>query len=385
MIKIPVKYSLRSLMQRPLRSLLTVTGVGLSVFLSVMMLGLSRGLMKSTLASGEELNVIALSKGAEALEFSAIDPTALNILASSMGVAQAGGQPMARPEAYVNSLVKLAGDDGPPQPVLVRGILDEAGYALHPQVGLLAGVWPQRGYQAAVGQLVATRLGLEPGDLQPGMHLEFEGEHWEITGLLDATGTVFEAEIWTQIDDLMVASRHDDYSAVLLRARDQAALGDLLYDLETRTDARSTPIVERDYYTDTAAQIKPVQVVTYVMSLLLISGGLMAGMNTMFNSILGRAREMAVLLVMGYRRAGVLLGFILESVLLCLAGGAVGCLAGSLLNGLPMNFTMGAFRFQVDAGVLAVGLGLAASIGLLGAVVPVLRVAGMKTVAGLRQ
>jgi len=384
MIRIPVKYCVRSLMQRPWRSVLTITGVGLSVFLSVMMLGLSQGLMKSNLASGEDLNVIALSKGAEALEFSALDPTAYNILAGSMGVAQQDGQPLARPEAYVNSLVKLAGSGVEPQPVLARGILDQTGFAMHPQVSLKAGVWPQRGYQVAVGQLVATRLGLAADALEPGMTLEFEGGSWEITGLLDAAGTVFEAEIWTQLDDLMVASRHDDYSAVLLRAADATALEDLLYDLETRTDARSSPVVESEYFAANASQIKPVQMVTYIMSLLLISGGLMAGMNTMFNSILGRTREMAVLLVMGYKRTGVLTGFILESVMLCLAGGAVGCLLGSLLNGMPMNFTMGAFRFQVDLGVLAVGIGLAAMIGFFGALVPVLRVARLQAVEGLR-
>jgi putative ABC transport system permease protein len=107
-------------------------------------------------------------------------------------------------------------------------------------------------------------------------------------------------------------------------------------------------------------------------------------MNTMFNSIMGRTREMAVLQVLGYKRRSVLLSFVLESVLLCLAGGALGCLAGLGLNDLPMKFSMGAFRFLIDPATLAAGLGMALLIGLLGALFPVLRVAGLPTVEGLR-
>ena len=43
-MRLPWKYNLRSLSQRPLRSLLTVFGVSLSVFLAVLMLSLSNGL-----------------------------------------------------------------------------------------------------------------------------------------------------------------------------------------------------------------------------------------------------------------------------------------------------------------------------------------------------
>ena len=159
---------------------------------------------------------------------------------------------------------------------------------------------------------------------------------------------------------------------------------DLLFDLQTRTDVRSTVHVESEYYAAGVQQMKPVQAVANIMTLLLIAGGLMAGMNTMFNSIMGRTREMAVLQVLGYKRRAILLSFVLESIVLCLVGGAIGCAAGLALNGLPMKFSMGAFRFLVDTLAIAAGLGIAAAIGLLGAMVPVMRVARLKTTEGLR-
>jgi len=384
MLRLPLKYNLRSLTQRPLRSLLTIVGVGLAVFLSVMMLGLSRGLVASTIATGEELNVLVLSTGAEAMEFSALDPTALNVLQTAGGIATSMGQALASPETYINSLAKLAGDSREGTPVLVRGVREDVALAVHPQVHISEGRAPRRGYEAAVGPLVATRLGVTEEELKIGGVVEFEGEQWRIVGRLSAPGTAYEAEIWTQLEDLMVASKRDDYSALVLTAESPEAREDLLFDLRTRTDVRSTVHVESEYYASGIEEMRPVQAVAELMTLLLIVGGLMAGMNTMFNSIMGRTREMAVLQVLGFKRRAVLVSFVLESVLLCLVGGALGCAAGLLLNDLPMKFSMGAFRFLVDHSTVLAGLALALLIGLMGAAAPVLRVARLPTVEGLR-
>jgi ABC-type antimicrobial peptide transport system permease subunit len=383
-MKLPLKYNLRSLVQRPLRSLLTLIGVGIAVFLSVMMLGLSRGLVASTVATGEPLNVLVLSKGAESMEFSALDPEALHVLGTAQGIRQVDGVAQVSPEVLINTVVAGGQRHDKWTPVLVRGVREEIGLALHPQVAIAEGRAPERGFEVAIGPLVATRLGLPESALGLGSTLEFEGASWEVVGKLSAPGTAFEAEIWTQLDDLMAASKRDDYSALVLGAADAASRDDLLFDLQTRTDVRSTVHVESEYYAAGVQQMKPVQAVASIMALLLIAGGLLAGMNTMFNSIMGRTREMAVLQVLGYKRRAILTSFVLEGVALCLAGGAIGCVAGMALNGLPMKFSMGAFRFLIDMLTILAGLGVATAIGLFGSMVPVLRVARLKTTEALR-
>ena len=62
----------------------------------------------------------------------------------------------------------------------------------------------------------------------------------------------------------------------------------------------------------------------------------------------------------------------------------LGAALGSLLNGVAMKIPMGAFRFVADAKTLGIGLGLAVLIGVLGGLVPVLRVARLRTVEALR-
>ncbi len=203
--------------QRKLRSLLTVLGVALSIFLAVLMLALTRGMLAATRGSGDADNVIVLSKGAESLEFSALDPEALHVLQSSAGLAQHDGQALASPEAYINSIVNVPGIAAPPhQTCVVRGVLPVALQA-HPQVRITAGAAPQRGYQALVGRLAATKLGLPEAALAVGQQLQFEGQTWTICGRFEAPGTTLESEIWAQLDDVMVASKRTDYSAIVLR------------------------------------------------------------------------------------------------------------------------------------------------------------------------
>jgi len=372
----PLKYNLKSILQRPVRSMLTLLGVGMAISLSVVMMGLTQGLIGSTAATGDVRNVVVLSKGAETIEFSALDPQALHILGS--------GESLVSPEVYINSLVALVGSDKQTTPVITRGVCDVA-YEVHPQIELVAGRAPQRGFEVAVGPLVATRLGLPAGALAIGDRLMFEGQRWEITGILSAPGTAFESEIWAPLEDLMAASKRIDYSMLVMQAGDVAGRDALIFDLKTRTDIRTTCHAETDYYGSEARRLEPLRLVTIMMTVLLVFGGLMAGMNTMHTSVMGRVREMAVLQVTGYRRRDVLAGFLIEGLLLSLAGGCLGCLVGLIVNGVPMKFSMSAFRFQVDASVIGIGLGLAVVIGVVGTLVPVLRIAGKPIAEGLRE
>ena len=383
-MRLPLRYNLRSMTQRKVRTTLTALGVGVAIFVSILMLALSRGLLTSTLNSASPTNVIVLSKGAEAMEFSAIDLSVLHLLESSAQIRVEAGRPLASPEQYISTFVRL-----PDQAAMgerrgvVRGVLPVA-LSVHDQVHIVEGTEPQRGFKVTVGKLAATKMGVPSDALAVGKMIEYEGQQWTIAGVLEAPGTTFDSEIWAHLDDLRVVTKRADYSAIVLEAQDPQATDDLLFDLATRTDIRVDAKTEAAYYAALANAMKPVQAVSLLMTVILIVGASLAGMNTMLTSILGRTREMGMLLVLGYKRKAILVSFMIESILICLAGGALGVLGGAFLNGLPMRMPMGAFRFAVDPITLGTGLGLAAVIGTVGAIVPVWRVARLPTVEALR-
>lgn len=379
---LPLCYNLRSLLRRKTRAAMTALGIGLAVLVSVLMLALSTGLMNSIRTTGHPLNVLVTSKGAETTEFSAIDPAVLDVLRFSPYVATSGGRALASPEVYFTSQVET-GPGARPAQALVRGILPSA-LSVHDQVRLAAGRVPDQPGEIMVGPLVAANLGVSKERLAIGQSLVLEGTPWKIVGRFIAPGTAFESEIWGPLDDLMVAARRSELSAVVLRAKDAATMEEMLFDFATRTDVLVEARKETAYYAAYAEAFRPVQLMVYVMTGMLILGGVFIGTNTLFSAVMSRIREIGVLRTVGYRRWDIALAFLIESLIPALIGGALACLIALSANGFALRIPMGAFRFEVGPSLLGAGMGLSMLIGIFGAAWPLWRSARLKTVDAIR-
>ncbi len=380
MMRLPLMYNLRSIAARRARTALTIAGIAVVIFIAVLMSALSRGLISSAQTTGSPRNVMVFSRGAEMVEFSAVSP------ADELRLRNAPNVELASPEISVNTLVSLPGhqgDDLRDRRLIVRGVSDLAPL-VHEQVALIEGRWPSRGNEVVVGALAHAKLRLPKEQLAIGRTIAFEGDDWTIVGMFAASGTAFEAEAWTHVDDLRTATRRDDYSIVVLRAADANAARDIVFDLSMRTDVLVEPRLETAYYAAHAQRLSRIQSITMATSLILVIGGVLAGMNTMFNSILGRVQEMGVLMVLGYRRGSILASFMLESLLLSMIAGMIGVGAGLFLNDLPMAVPMAAFRFAVDPITIGFGLTLAFGIGVFSVMLPMWRVSRLSAAEALR-
>lgn len=370
---LPLRYVLRSIGRRPVRAILTMGGIALAIFLSVAMFGLSRGLMACTRAGASPDTVIALSSGAESMEFSAIDPSDVAILRSASLVQQPGLEPLVSPESLLSTFIGFSDPTREARRGVVRGVLPIAAQ-VHRQVRVEQGRWPQRGFEVMVGRLAATKLAIPPAELAAGRTVTFEGQAWTVVGMFSAGGASFEAEVWAHLDDVQVAAKRTDYSAVVMRTANVEQREDLIEELTLRTDIRVTARSEEDYYAEAAARLKPVTAVSWAMTALLVAGACFVGMNTMAASILGRMREVGVLMTLGYRRRAVMGAFLAETLIVSALGGGIGAGFALTLDHLPLRIPMGAFRFAIDAETIAAGFGLALAIGMLGALAPLLRV-----------
>jgi putative ABC transport system permease protein len=339
---LPLRYNIRSLQRRKARTLLTAAGIGVAVFVSVTMLALAFGLMNSIRDTGHPLNVVVTSRGAETIEFSAIDRRVLDVLRFSPHVAIADEQPLASPELFFTTLIETG--PGAASQALVRGVLPAA-LAVHDQVRIVQGRFPDRAGEIMAGPLAATKIGMSPSGIGLGQTLDIEGSTWRIVGLFAAPGTAFESGT-----DVLVTARK-----------------------------------EVDYYAAYAGSYRPVLLMVYAMTGMLVFGGLFIGMNTLFAAIMGRVREVGVLRIVGYRRWQIAVAFVIESMIPAMAGGLVAGLLALCLNGLPLRIPMGAFRLQVDAQLVAVAVMLSVLIGLLGAAWPVWLAVRLRAVDAIRQ
>jgi putative ABC transport system permease protein len=127
--------------------------------------------------------------------------------------------------------------------------------------------------------------------------------------------------------------------------------------------------------------------VAFVMGI----GAVFGAMNTMYAIVVARTREIGTLRALGFSRRAILTSFLIESTVLALAGGALGCLLAFPMNGFStgtgqtQSFSEIAFSFRITPEILLVGMGFALAMGVLGGLLPAMRGARMPITSALRE
>src|SRR5262249_56858012 len=112
---------------------------------------------------------------------------------------------------------------------------------------------------------------------------------------------------------------------------------------------------------------------------------------TMYAIVASRTREIGTLRALGFSRRSILAAFLLESVLLALAGGAVGCLLAFPMNGFStgtgqtQSFSEIAFNFRITPPILLGGMVFALAMGAVGGLLPAVRGARLPITRALRE
>lgn len=120
---------------------------------------------------------------------------------------------------------------------------------------------------------------------------------------------------------------------------------------------------------------------TGVAAVALLVGGV-GVMNLLLLSVTQRTREVGVRVALGARRADVAAQFILEAVLLCIAGGLLGTACGVLASsGLERFFK---WSTQISPGSALLAIGVAAFLGVAFGIYPARRAAQLDPIEALR-
>ncbi|HEV3342323.1 MAG TPA: ABC transporter permease [Pirellulales bacterium] len=385
---IPLKYNLRSLRARWTTSLMTVFGTALVVWATVLAFGLAAGLDHALDVSGGPLDLVVLRKGATAETVSGINDELVRQIAALPGIAtNADGAALSSGElvVVVNTTRRT---DGGHTNLILRGVTPVA-HELRPGFRVVEGRNAQPGLREAItsrsiaGRFTGAALGEE---------LDVLDTRFLIVGLFEASDSAAESEVWTDLKVLGQASRRTGVvSSVQLRATGPDALLDLKSRLIGDEQFSLKAITEREYYADQALAGIAIKFVGRIIALFLTVGAMFAVANTMFAAVASRAREIGTLRALGFSRRSVMAGFLLESTVLALVGGAIGCLGTLPVNGLStgtanwVTFSELTFTFRFGRDVLIEGALLAMATGLAGGLLPAVRAVRMKVVDALRE
>jgi ABC-type antimicrobial peptide transport system permease subunit len=136
---------------------------------------------------------------------------------------------------------------------------------------------------------------------------------------------------------------------------------------------------------------KTIQALGGLVAIVTGIGAVFAAMNTMYRIVASRTREIGTLRALGFSRRAILVSFVVESALVGLVGGALGCLVASTLHGFStstsnlQSFSEVAFAFRITPGIVASSMGFALAMGVLGGLLPAARAARLPIAAAVRE
>jgi putative ABC transport system permease protein len=384
---VPVKYNVRNLRVRWVTTVMTALGIGMVVWATVLSFGLADGLEHALTITGEELDLIVLRKGSQDEVSSTVEERLAQEISTLEGIERDGdGQPLSSAE-FVTILTKPRRGDGGTTNVIVRG-MEEVGRALRPGFQIVEG----RDVKSGVNEAITSRRMAERFEnMAIGEKLEINQVDFEIVGYFVASGSAAESEVWTDIRDLTSVRRTPGaVSTVNLRARDDAAKEALLNRIENDEQFNLQVIDEKEYYEEQMTASIAVKVVGYFIAGFLTVGAMFAAANTMYAAVASRSREIGTLRALGFSRPSILTSFLFESILLCLLGGLLGCLAALPFHGLSTGtanwatFSEITFSFRFGPKVFLRGFLMAVTMGVLGGLFPAVRAVRMSIVGAIR-
>ncbi len=405
--------ALKSLSANKLRSALTMLGIIIGVTAVIGLMSVGRGTEARVTSAFEQLgtNAIYVIPGSP----------------GQMGLAGLGGgaptlsledaEALANP-AYVPSTVAVVPISGNYTEVIaddesiitsVTGTTPEYMEAL--KYSLASGQFisqrnvSHRDTVAVLGGKVATDLFGSDDPL--GQKVKIKGRQFTVIGVLETKGgafmgvsqdellvvpiTTFQTRLFTQ----RTAGGEDAVQAIVVQVASAEAIDGAIYDIENvlRQRHRLAADEENDFAIISQEQI--VGMLQQIIGVFTIVLGAIAGisllvggigiMNIMLVSVTERTREIGIRKAVGAKRRDILRQFLLEAVVLSLAGSGIGILGGWIMSRLISRIDIGGATLPsvISPDIIILAISVSIFIGLVSGIYPALRAARLNPIDAL--
>jgi len=373
---------LRAIPDRVGASLVIVIGMALVVGVTISILSMSVGFMRTVHNTGRIDRAIVLSHGPQYEFESAISRDNMLTIADAPGIKiGSDGKPIVSAE-YLTAVLVTKKSDGLDAYVSLRGVGPEA-FALRPEIKLVSG----RMFQSARHELIVGKSALAQFEgLEVGGQVPLPEGDWTITGSFESNGDEHESELLADSETVLSAMRANTFHSVTIMLQRPESLEVL------QTAITTNPTLGVDVTRETqflAAQSKYLN--TFLTTIAYVVGGIMGlgatfgALNTMYSAVSARAMEIATLRAIGFSGVAVVVSVLAESLVLAVAGAAIGAVAAWIAFNGNLHAVGGlVFRLAVTPSLVALGLGFAFTLGFIGGLFPAIRAASLPVADALR-
>jgi putative ABC transport system permease protein len=389
-VAIPIKYNARNLVNRKVSTGMTVLVICLVVTVFLFVLALWQGVTRTLSVNASTRNILTMRVGSQAEMQSVVTRDSYEMIRALPGIERnAKGEPLVSPELL--TLINTKRLDGQSSNVQIRGV-GPMGLEMRPGIHVVEGRQMNEGTnEAIVSKNLATRFaGMKVGDT-----VKSGAFRWVIVGHFDASGSAYESEMWVDVKDLQQQSKRPIFSSVFVRTVDPDAAARYIETVKGDQRLKLEGKTEKKYYEEQMVTGAPIKYLAILVGVFTAIGASFGAMNTMYAQVSARTREIGTLRAIGFSRRAVLASFVLEALLLCLAGGVAGTVLAFVLFNLiltkptgTMNFRTFSevlFNFRLTMPLVAGGIAFSLAMGLFGGFFPAWRAARLKITTALRE
>lgn len=364
-----------------------MVGIAGVVGVLVAILAMGAGFERTLKQTGSDDTAIVLQAGQRNETGSSLNHDTVALVSQTPQVLKnADGQPITSPEQLLSALLpkKSTGLDAS---VAMRGVGEHV-WELWPHLKIIAG----RKFKPGLRELLAGNGAHEKfSGLDIGSTVAFDGQSWTVVGIFDS-GDAHNSEIWGDSQVMASAYRREGTAnSLTLRLSEEHAFDAFKDALQSDPRLKVEVQTTRQYYNQQSETFaRMIRIVGTAIGLIMALGAIFGALNATYMAIAGRAREIATLRAIGFRRVPVIVSVLLETMLIAALGGVIGALvAWAIFDGFTAS-TAGAsgqivFAFDVSPDLLWNGIKWALAIGFVGGLFPATRAARVAITAGLRE
>jgi len=375
-------FVLKNVLRRPIRSALTGAGVAVAVGAVVSLLGVAHGFEQSfvQLLEGRGVDLMVIRAGVTERLTSSISADVGKRFEQLPHVKEVAGGLM--------DVVSFPEKDLIGVPVFGW----TADSFLFDDLKFLQGrrLEPGDRHTVVLGTVLARSLGKTAGDT-----VEMELQSFQVVGVFESFNIYENGAAVMLLGELQALMDRPNqvtgFQIVVDNVPDKGELVERLRtDIAELRDDQGRPLkleaIPTKEYVESTLQIRVAHGMAWFTSALALVIGAIGILNTMIMAVFERTQEIGILRAIGWRKRRIMAMILAESLVLCLAGAAVGTLAAigvtAWLAGFPA--VRGYMEGTISADIIAQGFAIAVLVGLVGGIYPAYRGASLLPTEAIR-
>src|SRR3982751_4412948 len=379
----------RNIPQRWSSSLVAVLGIGGVTLVLIALLSIAAGFQAALEGSGSEDVAIIMRAGSTNELSGGFGVDTVTVVSDAPGIKRdAQNKPIMSPELYVLVDGRMRGKDASTN-LPLRGVSQMA-----PQVRKNFKLVQGRMFKEGTNEIiVGDGVVKQYEGLDVGKTVRWGNANWNVVGRFTDGGGIAESEAWGDTPIVQQAWRRgNSFQSIRVKLTNPESLKTLKDSLSKDPRVRVGVQSERAFYADQQKLMSTIiNSVGWALAIMMGIAALFAALNTLYNTVAQRVREIATLRALGFGGFPVVISVLAEAIILGAVGGLVGgLLAFVFLNGMTsstMNwasFSQMTFAFTVTPRLMVTGIIYGLILCFVAGILPGIRAARLPITAGVR-